>query len=83
MMYVMASRKKLVCYDYIRSYKNIFQKYISRYFFPLFKLFFIVAAASCLCCCALTMALGTDYIISELLIPGLLELLKSETYLVG
>ena len=25
--------KKLICYDFIRSNKNIFQKYISRYFF--------------------------------------------------
>lgn len=43
--------------------KFFFQKYISRYFFPFFKLFFIVAVASCLRCCALTMALGTDCII--------------------
>ena len=57
--------------------KIFFKKTFLDIFFPFFKLFFIVAVASCLYCCALTMALGTDYI------PGLLELLRSETYLAG
>ena len=35
-MYVIASGK-LICYDYIRSYKFFFQKYISRYFFSFFQ----------------------------------------------
>ena len=51
MMYVMALGKKLICYDYIRSYKKISQKYISKcFFFPFLKMCFV--------------ALGTDYIIA-------------------
>ena len=71
MMYVMASGKKLICYDYIRSYENIFSKIQFEMFFFLFsKCFFIVVVAGCLCCCALTMALGIVGFVKERNLSG-------------
>lgn len=62
--------KKLICYDYIRSYKNIFQKNISRYFFSFFQTVFYCRR------CKLFILLRTDYGSWHWLYPGIVGIVK-------